>query len=352
MPVLAVRGTVAPRRDDHPYAPATLARRLLPFAIAAVVGAVAPLAEGDIGIRWAELIAGAGIVAILSIGTMLLAPWQRLPGWMQLLPPLGYLAVVAMVRAGTDGNTLVYEPLLTLPVFWVALYHSRRQVWAMAAVVAAITAVSAALQHLSAGAWPEVMFWPAAAASLGVTVQSFVERVRHQRAELETLARTDPLTGAGNVRAWHAALDRQLSLAARLGHSVTLAILDLDRFKEWNDDNGHIAGDRLLRDLVASWQTTLREVDLLARLGGDEFGVLLPGSDPIEAEAVVERMRRMVPPPLSCSAGLTSWDAAEDAEDLVDRADRALYIAKQAGRDRTAVLSPEPLVTSVTLDVR
>ena len=331
---------LAPRLDGQPFDREGLSTRLLPFALAGLLGALAPLASPDLGVRWTVLVTGAGVLGIVSAAAVAWLPWRSLPGWAALAPIAGYLGTVVMLRTGAQGSTLVFEPLLTLPIFWLALYHPGRHLAAGIAAVLGIVLASLALQDTSGRDWPEVVFWPVAAGALGAAVHRFVDRVRTQRAALELLARTDPLTGCGNRRAWHEELDHHLALAARLGHSITVAMLDLDRFKEWNDAHGHQAGDRMLRDLVAAWEELLREVDVLARLGGDEFAVLLPGAEPVEAKPAVDRMRSVVPPPLSCSAGLASWDGAEAAADFIARADRALYQAKRAGRDRTVVLSP------------
>jgi diguanylate cyclase (GGDEF)-like protein len=318
------------RRDD-------LARRLLPFAAAATLGALAPLGSAGAGVRHPALLVGSGLMALVAAAAMLLIPWGRLPAGLQLLPVLGYLATVVMLRAGASGSTLVFEPL---PIFWLALYHPGRQLLAGVAVVFGIVLVSLLLQDTAPREWAAQVFWPVAGGFLGITFHQFVARVRQQRAELELLARTDPLTGCGNRRAWHEELDHHLALASRLGYQVTVAMLDLDRFKEWNDDHGHEAGDRLLQELVSAWEEVLREVDVLARLGGDEFAVLLPGAEPVEAEAAVERLRDVVPQPLSCSAGISSWSGGEPPREFMARADQALYMAKRAGRDRSVVLGP------------
>ena len=331
---------LAPRLDGQPFDREGLSARLLPFALAGLLGALAPLGSDNLGVRWTSLVAGAAVLAVLSGVAVALLPWRRLPSWATLAPIAGYLGTVVMLRTGAQGSTLVFEPLLTLPIFWLALYHPGRHLAAGVAVVLGIVLASLALQDTSGRDWPEVVFWPVAAGALGAAVHRFVDRVRSQHTTLELLARTDPLTGCGNRRAWHEELDHHLALAARLGHTVTVAMLDLDHFKEWNDTHGHQAGDRMLHDLVAAWEEVLREVDVLARLGGDEFAVLLPGADPAVAEAAVERLRSVVPPPLSCSAGLASWNGEEPPADFIARADQALYQAKRDGRNRTVLLSP------------
>jgi diguanylate cyclase (GGDEF)-like protein len=153
---------------------------------------------------------------------------------------------------------------------------------------------------------------------------------------LETLALTDQLTGLPNRRAWEETLSRELARAARDGLPVCVAVLDLDAFKRFNDDNGHLAGDALLRDAADAWRTELRGSDVLARYGGDEFAALIPGRGVDTAVIVVERLRRACPQGSTCSAGVAVWDGAESALDLFGRADAALYVAKQSGRNQIA----------------
>jgi diguanylate cyclase (GGDEF)-like protein len=158
-------------------------------------------------------------------------------------------------------------------------------------------------------------------------------------ARLETSARTDDLTGLPNRRAWEHELPRELARAKREVRPVCVAMLDLDRFKRFNDERGHQAGDRLLKQATAAWSGQLRSSDMLARYGGEEFAVLLPGCTLGDAEALLKRLRVVMPEGQTVSAGVACWDGSESADDLVGRADSALYEAKRAGRDR--------LITSV-----
>ncbi|HYZ82682.1 MAG TPA: GGDEF domain-containing protein, partial [Solirubrobacteraceae bacterium] len=153
---------------------------------------------------------------------------------------------------------------------------------------------------------------------------------------LETAALTDELTGLPNRRAWEEAVARELARAARDGQPVCVAVLDLDDFKRYNDQRGQFAGDLLLTEAAEAWRAQLRGGDVLGRYGGDQFAALIPGR-PLEVALIVtERLRRATPQGSGCSAGVAGWDGAESAVHLFARADAALYVAKESGRNRIA----------------
>ncbi len=155
--------------------------------------------------------------------------------------------------------------------------------------------------------------------------------------KLERLALTDDLTGLDNRRAWEAGLRREHARARREGTPLSVAMLDLDQFKRYNDAHGHPAGDELLREVAERWSAHLRGSDILARYGGEEFA-LLSRAWPIDAAlTVVERLRACMPREQTCSAGLATLNSSETVEALVRRADEALYEAKERGRDRIIV---------------
>ena len=143
-------------------------------------------------------------------------------------------------------------------------------------------------------------------------------------------AQTDALTGLPNRRAW----DAQVKRLHSEGGELVIAMMDFDHFKRFNDTYGHPAGDRLLKATAAAWRDQLRTGDLLARLGGEEFGLLLRNCDPEVATEVTERLRRGVSDNWTCSAGIAVGRPGESVEEIIARADVALYEAKAAGRDR------------------
>jgi diguanylate cyclase (GGDEF)-like protein len=110
-------------------------------------------------------------------------------------------------------------------------------------------------------------------------------------------------------------------------------MIDLDHFKEFNDERGHQAGDRFLKQAAAAWGVELRGTDFLARYGGEEFALALPGCTPQLALEVADRIRAATPEGETCSIGIACWDGDEGAEPLLGRADRALYEAKHRGRN-------------------
>ena len=157
--------------------------------------------------------------------------------------------------------------------------------------------------------------------------------LRSAQDELDHLAHHDPLTGVANRRLFEREFARELARAKRREAPVSIVALDFDGFKKYNDENGHLAGDRLLKSATSAWGGTLRAEDLLARFGGDEFVALLPDCPPAEARRVAQRLCHNLSlgsVRCTCSTGVTSWDGHESAETLLARADKLLYEAKRA----------------------
>ncbi len=280
------------------------------------------------------------VLAVVSLR----APWDRLPDWVRAVPPFAYLLSFILLRAA--GGPSGVAPMALLPVFWMAVYSTRRQLWCLLVGIALVLFVPIAINPDSypSSTWRASILFVAFSAVVGFTVQSLVAYARNQERErerlvrqLDELAHSDALTGLANRRAWQAELERGLARTRRTGEPVTLALGDIDNFKAVNDLYGHPGGDALLIDVAKVWTAVLRPDDVLARIGGDEFALLMPNCTESEATTVVARLRALMPSPHSCSIGVATWDREELADRFMIRADEALYDAKREhGRRGTA----------------
>ncbi|WP_407344523.1 GGDEF domain-containing protein [Pengzhenrongella phosphoraccumulans] len=484
----------------RPFSDSAALQRGAPFVILAFVAVVVELLTGASSSDLA-LVAAAGVTAGALLVAAFAVPWGRLPSWCDVIVPLGFFVVVALLRDARGGASSGYPPLVLLPVVWLAVYGTRAQLrmaiaglaatllvpmivvgaprypasgWGLpvlavaigalagtaiqqiveqsrqrAADVAALGVVARALTAgadprpdlcaaaaLIAGAGFAVLFEPdddgvliatagthgldpgllrvdpgietsataqvwnsgirlylsdvvgdprasrrlteltGVAAALfapvtrdgrrmAVLVVGFthtrprlpepaldlVELVAAEiaaaidRADLVALlaeqARTDPLTGAANRRSWDESLDRELARAERTGDPLTVALVDMDHFKAYNDEFGHNAGDVVLRDLVLALRAELRTGDLIARWGGEEFALALPVCDMAHAQQIAARLLGVIPGGQTASIGLTQAGFGDTPRSLIGRADRALYAAKDGGRNQVGVL-PAP----------
>lgn len=150
-----------------------------------------------------------------------------------------------------------------------------------------------------------------------------------------TEVRTDPLTGLTNRKALDETLLNHLAMNARYGSPFSIALFDIDHFKQVNDQHGHLAGDRVLQQMALILDQYVRETDIVSRFGGEEFVVVLPNTDLAGACTFAERMRTMVAQgaSLTVSCGVATAEEGDDAERLLTRADTALYTAKTSGRN-------------------
>lgn len=167
----------------------------------------------------------------------------------------------------------------------------------------------------------------------------YAELLERQNAQLAEQARTDPLTGLSNRRAFSTALALEIERANVAGSPLCVALLDLDHFKSINDVHGHAEGDRVLAEVGKVLQAHFAAAGLAARYGGEEFALLLPGTTLDTARAQCELLRQAVGAlPLgavvSASIGVTAYRPGETYAALLERADEALYRAKRDGRNR------------------
>ncbi|HEX4936690.1 MAG TPA: GGDEF domain-containing protein, partial [Gemmatimonadaceae bacterium] len=184
------------------------------------------------------------------------------------------------------------------------------------------------------------------AAVASVRRSHVLESTRADNQRLEALATTDALTRLLNRRAFHERLTEEVQRAHRYGSVVTLLLIDVDHFKQVNDTHGHLVGDAVLAQVATVMQSSLRTVDVAARYGGEEFVAILPETPLDGAIVIAERLRERVarhefagahavPLRLTISIGAAVYPAADvhSTDDLIARADAALYRAKAEGRN-------------------
>jgi len=177
------------------------------------------------------------------------------------------------------------------------------------------------------------------------------ERLREANRRLEQMVRTDALTGLGNRRLFSERMRQEWKLSQRLEFPVALLMIDIDHFKLVNDEHGHTAGDEVLRHLAALLEHSTRGSDTCVRYGGEEFAVILPATTQNQAEHLAKVLReeiaaapcghRSVTVSIGVAAG-SACHAGDSFEQLIERADAALYAAKAAGRNRVECAPPDP----------
>jgi diguanylate cyclase (GGDEF)-like protein len=182
------------------------------------------------------------------------------------------------------------------------------------------------------------------------TVLERTAELAHARDEAERLARIDVLTGVANRRYFEEVAVLEFARSRRYRQPLAMILLDIDFFKRINDGHGHAAGDAVIRAVADIAHETVREVDFVARIGGEEFAILLPGIGRAQAMVTAERLRECIagralehdgmPLAFTASFGVAELEPDDvEFENLLRRTDQAMYVAKQAGRDRVATLA-------------
>jgi len=289
--------------------------------------------------------------ALLWLGSACLALAAGLVAWRR--PPatvLAYVPTAGLLLAG--WAVAVAQPLASTPTYYLmpilaSAYFGTVRRLAVDLVVCAgsLAAVLALWVEPSArtAVWIGTVI-PAVCVAL--VVAGLKRRLDSQVDGLRSLADTDPLSGLLNHGAFGGALDRTLEHHLATGRGATLLLLDIDHFKTVNDRFGHQEGDRMLRLVSDVLTVHKRRDDLLGRVGGEEFALLLPDADPAAARRVAERIRDAVraatettPASLTLSVGIAALSpSVSSSHALLHAADRALYVAKDRGRDQAVTI--------------
>lgn len=306
--------------------------RVLPFAIIALVAVVLtliPTGPADAEGAHIDAAVWSGMLFAALVLAALLVPWDRLSPNLQVVVPFGYMVVVLLLRHAQGSGDSGYTILYILPIAWLALYSPTWQLLTGFGAAAAFIL----LPPLVDGPLLGEEHYPVGDVALTVIVLLIIAFVGGALRIATDAASVDVLTGLPNRRVFMARLRRGVAAARPGGRAMSVAILDLDHFKQYNDTHGHDAGDRLLEATALQWRSIMREQDILARIGGEEFGLLVEG-DVHECHALADRLIASVPHGQTASAGVAPYRAGDDAAGALRRADQALYAAKAAGRAR------------------
>lgn len=257
--------------------------------------------------------------------------------WLCATPTRGLTRVATAATFGGAFARRLLLPALILPVAITYVFELLQSWLGMPQVL-----TFALMAVFSGGAVAWLIWWVA-------LLLDKLERQRRESAQLRSDADTDSLTGLANRRAFDEALASLLQGHREHDTVFSLLMLDLDRFKSYNDDFGHLAGDEVLRITGRLLAAAVRPADVAARYGGEEFALLLPATDVVGAEEVAARVleafRAFAWPyrAITISIGVAPSVGGDDAVALIERADAALYEAKHSGRDRAvSAATPRP----------
>jgi diguanylate cyclase (GGDEF)-like protein len=315
-------------------------RRALRFAIAGNTLPVAVATLTDFGDHHAIFFVGAVGACLAPVVIILATRRHQVPFY---AAAYGGIPALTMLQAYSGGVSSGYSILVMMAMIWFGLQTTDREL----AVGLAVLAACSYLPMLIFGPPAYPVDWGYATlivlvgASVALSLRALTRETVKLNERLMRDATIDDLTGLLNRRGWRMTAERELARAARDGTSIAMVILDLDRLKEINDTRGHDEGDRVLCDTSERMRSAFRAGDVLARLGGDEFGALLIDNSDDQAVAAVERLRSATPDLASFSAGTAAWNQSESLEDLMRRADVALYAAKTAGGNRVELAPVE-----------
>jgi diguanylate cyclase (GGDEF)-like protein len=256
-------------------------------------------------------------------------------GWRALVTATT-MPIVALSLWATGGATSFLQPVMIFTALFISYFFPPRLAWPLNVlfVYAFATPLFYDDRVMEVGYPARLAMF--ALATAGATVAIHYLKGRLVRAELyqRTMAERDSLTNLSNRRAFDAALER----AARTREPYALVLIDLDDFKRVNDEQGHPAGDDLLREVAAAAAGVARQGDCVARIGGDEFAVLAPGAGASGVLRLLRDLRDAIDFPATFAAGLVP-DDARTPEELVAHADARLLAQKRDGKSRQPILS-------------
>jgi diguanylate cyclase (GGDEF)-like protein len=256
-------------------------------------------------------------------------------GWRALVTA-STMPVVAFSLWATGGATSFIQPVMIFTALFISYFFPPRLAWPLNVlfVYAYATPLIYDDQALELGYPARLVMFALAVAGATVAIQFLKNRLVRAELHQRTLAERDSLTGVSNRRAFDAALER----AARTREPYALILIDLDDFKRVNDEQGHPAGDDVLRSVAAAASGVARKGDCVARVGGDEFALLAPGAGASGVLRLLRDLRDAVEYPATFAAGLVP-DDARTPEELVAHADARLLAQKRDGKLRQPLLS-------------
>jgi diguanylate cyclase (GGDEF)-like protein len=267
---------------------------------------------------------------------------QRLPKLLVLVICYALLLLIAWVDYSSTPLHVTLLMYYLVPIFLTAWFAGPIQA-VVIAVLCGVLNLAIDLSYLNNfpnQAWPIVN--DVVASVIYIFAARIISLVRALILVEQSLARTDPTTGAANRRAFFEMVEHELNRARRMSEPLTLVYIDLDEFKTVNDRWGHNVGDIALRTVVATLSKYTRTTDLVARLGGDEFAVFLPNAGLMTAKAAVERLQtellaamKQKEWPITFSMGaVTLAKAPDSSDDMLRQADALMYMAKHLGKNR------------------
>jgi diguanylate cyclase (GGDEF)-like protein len=318
--------------------------------------------------KWVSVFAGNGLIFVsLFLVSQAVHRFihSRAAGWWHLaLMVLGIVCTGLIIERPIAQRSAVVSALLAVqlaPIVWLIVRHGWHAEHSLrtVAVAQALTMVALTFRAIDAVNHPAAYadFFQASLGNgltylasylfpLGAGFGFLLANFERSRADLQELAAIDTLTGCVRRHAFESLLEHARERAQRVGSALSLLVIDIDHFKQINDSHGHIAGDTVLRRFAGTIRARLRSSDVFARLGGEEFAVILNDTDETGSLRVAEDLRGAIEEmdlaqlspiarvTISIGVSTVSGKGVPSTDEMVERADRALYAAKHAGRNR------------------